>query len=153
MGNATLRIVGGIIGCMIAFVMFPMVLTGADEIQIDDQTDVLSSTTAGVTTDDVTLTEPLYDDDVTNVTSITSDNGSDAPTADSYATATRVLTVGGLEATGTRSLTILYEADATDGYTGLGSMVKFGPLIIFMGIILAAVGSLWSGVQSMRSRY
>lgn len=150
MGNVTLRIVGGIIGVMVAFVMFPMVLTGAEEIQIDAQTDVLYSATAGSTTDDVILTEALFDDDVTNVNTITSSNGTDTATADSYINATRALTVGGLEATGTRNLTIQYDADATDGYTGLGSMVSFGPLIIFMAILLAGVGSLWSGVQSIR---
>ena len=149
-----MRIVGGLIGCMIAFVMFPMVLDGADDIKSDDQTDTFASCSTGVgeTTYDVVLTKDLLDDVVTNVTSITSTlSGTDSPTAQTYVASTDTLTVAGLAASGTRTLTVNYEADALSGYTGLDSMVNFGPLIIFMGIIVASVASLWSGVQSYRS--
>jgi len=150
MGGATMRIVGGLIGCMIAFVMFPMVLDGADDIKTDAQTDVLYSSTSGSTTDDVVLTEDLYEDSVNSVSSITSTNGSDTPTAQTYTSATDTLTVAGLAATGTRNLTIAYSADPLSGYTGLSSMVNFGPLIIFLGIIVASVSALWSGVNDFR---
>jgi len=143
-------VVMGIIAIMIGINMFPMVLDASDDIQVD-QTTVTNNSTTGVgeTTEDVAFADPLFEDDTVNVTSVASDNGSDTPVASSYSSVTDTLTVSGLQASGTRVLTIVYDADALSEYTGLSPMVKFGPFLIFFGLIAAALGCMWQGARSM----
>lgn len=143
-GGGIMAIVMAVIGIMIAFIMFPTVMDSANDAATDPQTDALTSTTGvGETTDTVTLTQPLYDDSVTNITSITSTNGADTPAASTYASATRILTVSGLAASGTRTFTILYAADATSNYMGLKEMIQISPMMILILIIFAILGGMW----------
>ncbi|MDD5095169.1 MAG: hypothetical protein PHV74_12460 [Dehalococcoidia bacterium] len=135
---------------MIAFVMFPMVLSAAHDIQIDDTTDSFAGVTTdvAVTTANVVLTGDLWNDDNGHITSITSSLETDVPVAGTYVAATHTLSVSGLTASETRTLTVLYEADALGDYTGLGSMVGIAPMIIFIGLLFAGGLSVFTGVRS-----
>lgn len=133
-----------IIAVMIGIMMFPSLIDSTDSIQYDSITQAANSATGvGETTEDVVLTDPLFEDNTANVTTITSDNGADSPVASSYTSSTDTLTVGGLAASATRVLSITFEADQLSGYTGLSDMVGIGPFIIFAALIIAGFASLY----------
>ena len=137
-----------IIAVMIAIMMMPMLLSSLDDVQTDTATETEYSTTGvGETTEDVAFADPLYEDDTANVSSITSDNGSDTPAANSYASTTDTLTVSGLAASGTRNLTIIYTSDALSEYTGLSDMVKMTGFIIFAALIIAAFAGIYHSAK------
>ena len=143
----------GIIAIAIAFIIFPIVLDAAGSVLSHSndvkQTDEVTTAVA-VTTADVVLEHELYEADVLNVVSITSTLGTDVPTADSYVEATKTLTVSGLTADTTRNLTITYETESMGVFTGLGSIVKVAPLIIFIGLLAGGGFGLFRGVTAMR---
>ena len=112
----------GLLGLFILIILFELPLNAVHNIQTDAYTQAEASvstsyvdifeavaTGAGVTTADVVLTEALWDDDVANVVSITSTHVPDTPTADSYVSGTKTLTVGGLIEAQTRTLTVTYK--------------------------------------------
>ena len=133
MKASMLYMVLGIISIAISFVVFPIVLDASSTVLGHEGqiVDVHENVTTGAaeTTADVVLRYALLDGLVANVVSITSSEGTDTPTADSYVEASRTLTVGGLTADTTRTLTITYKTDIS-AYTGLGSIVKVAPLIV-----------------------
>jgi len=153
--KSMLSTVMGIIAIAIAFVIFPIVLdsTGTILSHTGDTMEADSATTDGVaTTADIVLTYDLYEAAVGNVESVTSSDGADTPTADSYVEATKTLTVGGLAVSTTRTLTTTYEAESMDVYTGLGSIAKVAPLMVFIGLIAGGGFGLYSGVKGMRGK-
>ena len=147
-----LGVIAGIIMIMIAFVVFPMVMTGAHEVLTDDETESFEnvSTGTGETTATVTLSKSLYDNSTSSVTSITSDNANDDPTADSYNSSNKQLTVGGLAESATRTLTVAYESEATEGYTGLKSLVKIRPTLIFVMLLFSGGGLVYFSIRPLR---
>jgi len=164
--KSMLSMVLGIIAIAIAFVVFPIVLdsTGTilshtgDTMEADSATtgvpnyteDDSATTGVGELTADIVLTYDLYEAAVGNVESITSTEAGDTPTANSYVEATKTLTVGGLIASATRTLTTTYETESMDVYTGLGSIAKVAPLMVFIGLIAGGGFGLYSGVKGMR---
>lgn len=85
-------------------------------------------TAANVTTANVTLTYDLYQAAVPEVSSITSTEGADAPSATSYTEVTKVLLVSGLDDDNTRTLTVNYYAETDDNV-----MRVLGP---FLGVLI-----------------
>ncbi len=71
------------------------------------------TTGAGETSADVTLTEALYDDNTTYVISATSSQGTDVPAIGAYNAATQELTITGLSASLTRTLSVSYYYEST----------------------------------------
>jgi hypothetical protein len=131
-----------IVGIAVSVLFFPMVLSSMDSIQF------ASNTGTGETTADVVLSTALYNDDNGHVTSITSTVGTDVPVAGTYVAATKTLTVTGLTASESRTLTVIYDSDNLSDYTGLGTIVSLSPLIIWL-VILGALGiGLYSNVKS-----
>lgn len=147
------NMVGGvvlvIIAVMIGIMLFPSLMSSTDDIQYEDTTQTAySSTGVGETTDDVVLTDPLFEGDTANVSDITSDNAGDTPAASSYTDSTDTLTVSGLAASGTRNLTIDFEADSLSGYTGMSDFVKLTPFVILGGLVLAGFFALYRGATT-----
>lgn len=147
--RSILLMIGGIITIAIAFVIFPVILEGTHDIRVDDATGQFAgvATGVGVTTATVTLTDPLYDADTYWVSNIGSTEGTDTPTASSYASATQNLTVGGLAENKTRTLTVAYSADALTNYSGVSPLVTVAPLIIFVGLLFGGGSLLYFGVR------
>ncbi len=143
----------GIIAIAIAFIIFPIVLdaTGAlladssSVLQVEEVTTAVASTEA-----DVVLDYDLYEADVANVVSITSTLGTDVPVAASYVEATKTLTVSGLTVDTTRNLAITYLTESMGIYTGLGSIAKVAPLMVFIGLLAGGGFGLFKGVTAMR---
>lgn len=125
-----------IIVIAIAAIMFPLILDGSDEILRESQTDISTNIVAAAGSGTVPLSQPLYDGDVTFVTSVASSSGTDTPVASTWSS--DVLTVTGLTwaAPATRTLTTTYQYDQTDDYTGLSEIVEVAPMMIWIGIIM-----------------
>ena len=143
----------GIIAIAIAFIIFPIVLDATSSLlahssevmQTDEVTTALAETTA-----EVVLEHELYEADVLNVVSITSTLGTDVPVADSYVEATKTLTVGGLTVDSIRNLATTCETESMGVYTGLGSIAKVAPLMVFIGLLAGGGFGLFKGVTAMR---
>ena len=153
MGKNILPMVMGIIAIAIAFVIFPIVLDATSDLlgHTGDVLDTFEVTTgAAVTTADVVLTYDLYEGDVSNVKSITSTEPTDVPVANTYTVATRSLNITGLTAEKTRTLSVTYLTVSTNVYTGLGSIVKVAPLIVFVGLLASGGFAMYKGITGMR---
>jgi len=149
MGSNVMKIVIGIVGLTISFLVFPIVMSSAHTIHTDEEVATYTKATgAGETTVECLLTRSLYDSDTNNVVSIANTwAGTETAVASSYVSATKALTVGGLVASGTRTLTITYEYDATTNWTGLGDMIDLSPFILFMAILLSGISLVWGAVK------
>lgn len=147
--RSILLMIGGIVTVAIAFVIFPIILDASHDIRVDDATDQFVNITTGVaeTTANVTLTYPLYEDNSYWVGTITSTEVTDVPAAGTYVAATQNLTVTGLAASKTRTLTVPYSADALTNYSGVSPMVTVAPLIIFVGILFGGGSLFYFGIR------
>ncbi len=92
-------------------------------------------TPAGVTTANVTLTEDLFEDDVTEVISITSNVTGENPVATAYTPASNKLLVSALDADTTRTLAVYYYAETAS--TVMQAIGPFLGILIFGGLLLA----------------
>lgn len=139
-----------IVGLVITIMMFPMALSAMHDIQTDSQTEVEAAVTTGVgvTTANVVLTYDIFNENLANVTSITSDELTDVPVAGTWVAATNTLTVTGLAADDSRTLTITYNYDGLTDYTGLGTVVGISPILLWL-VIMGALGfGLYSNVKT-----
>lgn len=106
------------------------------DFRTDELEQTFSVTTgSGETTANVTLSNSLWQDDVAHAEA-TSNNTSDAPSAQSYNTTSRQLLVGGLVADTTHTLTVTYNSQGLGEYTGAEEGVRHLPMVIILGLIL-----------------
>lgn len=112
------------------------------DFRTDQKDDTFTITTgAGVTTANVTLAKPLYDDD-TQTISFTS-NVTETPAVSSYTTSTRQLLVSGLEPSDTRALVVTYDVDAIAGEgTAINTLLDRVPALYLLIIISFPVAGL-----------
>lgn len=93
-----------------------------------------TTTAAGVTSANITLAKPVFQDDIIYVT--TSSNVTlDVPSPQSYVTATRVVLVGGLQASTTRMLTVVYKTPKLGIYATADTTVSFFPALLIVLMI------------------
>ena len=153
MRTGILSMVMGIIAIAIAFVVFPIVMDATQDLLTHEgstwEEDVVV-TGGSETSGPVVLTYALLDDDEANVTSITSTLVTDVPVADSYVAGTKTLTVTGLTAASTRTLTTTYTTQSQNVFTGFGSIAKVAPLIVFVGLLFTGGFSMYKGISGMR---
>jgi len=144
----------GIVMLAMAFMMFPIVLDGANDILTDDSTVTASITTGvGELEGDVVFTIPLYNNSTANIDTVTSSDVGDTPVAGTYTAATDTLNVTGLIASTTRDITVTYTGEATANFTGLDSLVSIGPTLIFVFLLFGGIGlSGYSGYSAVRKR-
>lgn len=144
--NKALGIVMVVVAVAISFVVFPIVLDSSEDLRTDNQADTFAAVATGVgeVAADVVLTVDLWQDTAAYVVSVTSDNVADTPVAGTYTAATNTLNVTGLAASDTRELIVTYQIAALDDYTGLDAIVAVAPLLLFIGILGAIIGGLWS---------
>jgi len=130
-----------LIAAGILILLLPAMLLGVDQFRLADQVDPFAvDTGGGETSVDVTLSQELYGDETRNA-SITSNVTADAPIASSYVSATRVLTVTGLQASTAHYLTVTYKIDRLDDYWGAGAGAKVIPVLLILGILCIVGGA------------
>ena len=154
MPQGTWKMIIGIVGIAISLIIFPIILTGAEEIVTAPSTDISQVTTGvGVTSGTMTLTNDPWNNSVNNITSVTSSTTSDTnPAASSYNSSTNILTVTGLAASTTRTLTAGYNYSDISSYTGLESVVEIAPLMLFTALFIGGGLMSYSGYRAMRRR-
>ena len=133
---------GIFIGAVIIILMLPFTFTGIDEARQATYAQTVPS--IGAETDvDVVLLKPLYNDDLVNVITITSDNSEDVPAVNSYTTGSKMLNIIGLSGSDTRNLIVTYGyarlAGAQD--TFMGNL----PLFLIIGLVIMVALGLWQG--------
>jgi len=145
----TMGVAMGLLGVVILMMFFPLVMTATNDLQTDTQADTFAAVTTGVgeTDADVVLTMDLFNDTVTHIVSITSNNSNDTPVAGTYTAATNTLNITGLHASDTRTLVVTYDIDALTDYTGMGSIVGITPLLIWIGIMAIVLAGTWFTIK------
>jgi hypothetical protein len=141
-------------GAMLIILMFPVLLTSIQDARTDEYTQnfVGVSTAANVTAANVTLAIDVWEDTVSSVSSINSSTGTESPTADAYNSATRLLTIGGLDANSSRNMTVLYLHQAstvsdlqTTEY--LFTVVIWFAVLVVLGLLVAALFHAFQGAR------
>lgn len=106
-----------------------------------------TDTGVGVTTANVILGKPVYDND-TETIDILSDLATDVPTYSSYNTTSRQLGISVLTANATRILTVSYDIDALEGSDAINTVMDIIPFIWMLVIIafpMAALFAIFTG--------
>ena len=144
----------GIIAIAVLMMMFPFVMSATHDLQTDDITDTFADVTTGVgiTEADVVLTYDTFHSTIADVGTIVSSLGTDVPVAGTYVAATKTLTITGLTESETRDFTAVpYENDALEDYTGMGALVAFTPLLIWLSILAAVLGGMYVSFKGRQS--
>jgi hypothetical protein len=140
-----MKVVFTIIGVIMVLLMFGLLLGGITQAKTDERTDSFGAvvTGGGVTTANVVLIADLYQNSNLNVTSVTSDLGTDVPIVGTYTANTHTLQVNGLTASQTRTLTVIYQYDVLTGDKAVvGTFLDFLPLLIIIAIVVIVIAAL-----------
>lgn len=132
------RAIGGILVVLLILLTAASAQEGTDDARTADQTQPFAGVTTGggVTTANVTLAIPSAYDDV-RAMSVSSNNASDVPAPTAYNATTQVVTVGGLAASDTRTLTVAYKIAAMNG-TGAGAFALVTPTLLLVAAVAFA---------------
>ena len=137
----TMKIVLTLFGVMFILMMFGGMLSAIHAFRGSDFTEPHIVVTAdGQTSVTITLASDVMDGDNTNII-VTSSNQLDAPVPFAYDTANRQVTIDGLNANDTRTLTITYPISQLDGFTD--EAAKLIPAYIILAAICAVAGSCY----------
>ncbi len=131
-------------GATLIILLMVSTLSGITEFRSDSSTAYYDNTTvAGQTSANVTLVLGVLDDELGNVTSISSNITTDAPLSYLYTAATKYLLVTGLDDDNTRRLTVIYRYPALSNYTGVDLVAKWWPLFLVFGVIGVVVAAIF----------
>ncbi len=123
-------------------------VAGVTSFRASTQTANFAVTTgAGETSANVTLPLAVLDDSLVNITSVTSNNTADAPTATALVAASKLVNVGALNAADSRRLTVIYWSPKLDAYLGVDLVAKWWLLFIAVGIIAVIIGAIVNGLR------
>ena len=140
-----MKAVTALIGCGIVLLMFGGFMAAIHNFRGKDFTEPhIIATGAGVTTATITLASDVMDGDNTNI-KISSTNMLDAPVPYSYNDNNHQLTVNGLNAADTRTLTITYPVLQLDGFTDTAA--RFFPAYLILACISILGGAVYSAFK------
>lgn len=147
MRTVVLSIFGLVIGIfLIANVMSDTV----NEIVTDSYSENFDVTTGvGETSTTETLAYAHYYEDLTDL-SATSTDEDDDPAIMDYDEDAYEVTVGGLQASESRILTITYVREAHQEFTGFSAFVRLLPFLAVIGLVVASLWGLFSHFASSR---
>jgi hypothetical protein len=113
------------------------------------------TTAVGITTTNVTLLMPVYDNDSSTIT-ILSDISTDNATVNSYNSTTRVLSITNLAANDTRDLTVSYDVGSLSDNSAFDTFLNQLPwiwMLVLFAFPLISLIALWGGsVRGMFNR-
>lgn len=147
MRTVFLSIVGLVIGLILIINLLPDTVTEAVTDSYSENFNV--TTGAGETSTTEELSYAHYYEDLTDL-SATSTNENDTPTVMSYDEDTYEVTVGGLEASASRILTISYVREAHQEFSGFAGFVRLLPFLAVIGLVVASLWGLFSHFSSSR---
>lgn len=135
------------IGAVIIILLMPAVLLSVNDFLMDEyEASYIVTTGANATSTDITLTQELYDDQTYNAV-VTSNITADAPVPSSYVSSTQVLTVTGLDADNSRTLTVTYQIDALELFFASGVTARAWMLLLALGVIGIIVAAVYNAVR------
>lgn len=147
-----MKAVFAIVGVVVVLILLGTVMVGIKKAQTTERTDSFATVTTGGGdfTAPVVLVADLFDHDILNVTSISSDNVADAPLPYTYTPGTKTLVVRGLAASDTRNITVTYDYGSMTGqFSSASTFLKLIPLFIGIALLLIVVGV---GVAAIKGR-
>ena len=126
-----------VIFVILGFMLFPNLTSSIQTAQSNAYTETYSgvATGANITTANITLSLPLYGNDITGISVLTSDNTQDHPSTQLYTAATQNITVKSLLANSSRNITVKYLTEDNSEYVGLSSTFKIVPILVLLGIL------------------
>ena len=121
---------------------FLPITDGITAVKTDTKIDRLPSVTgAGETTDNLTLTNEVYNDDTSDLT-LDSSDGDDTPTLTAYAPGNHTIAISGLSANTTRTITVTYDIAALTIWSGVDTLLGYFPMIWYILAIVMAPAAL-----------
>lgn len=135
-----------VFGATLLIIALPFLFDAFDNAQTDEAEQSFSgvSTGAGVYSANVTLGQELYRDDHQQVSSISSNETLDSPTASAYNSVSRVLTVSGLAESESRTLTVSFLIDSTTLPTGFGTFFTLFRWFLIFTILGMMAGAIYA---------
>lgn len=140
MQKVLLTIVCLVLGIILAANMLPDVVTDTVTDPYSENYEV--DTGAGETSTTEELSYQHYYEDLTEL-AVESTNDNDDPLVLSYDEDTYDVTVGGLEASASRILTINYLREGYQQYTGFSTFIRLLPFLVILGLVVAAIYGLF----------
>lgn len=127
---------------------FVPISEGIEGFRTDTKVDELPSVTAvAETTDNLTLSHSIYNDDPTGLTLLSTD-ADDTPALNSYQASTHSIIVSGLADNTTRTITVTYTISAMTLWSGVDTLMDYTPLVWYLSVVSFIVISLlaiWRG--------
>lgn len=114
-----------VFGAILLIIATPFIFAAIDDAITQEYTQSIAgvSTSAGVYSANATLGRGVYSDDARSVLDISSNVTSDTPSAATYNSVSRVLTVSGLAQSQTRTLTVEFMIDSTTLPAGVATFL------------------------------
>jgi hypothetical protein len=140
-----------IIGIVIVLAMFGFIQSSVHSVQAPDYTQTFNAVaTASTTNATVILNKDLFEGDVGNVTSVTSDNELDTPAAEGYTVLTKSLVITGLNESDTRQLVVVYGEDQLATWSYMPTLASALPFIIVIGAVGLLGYGAYKGIMGRR---
>lgn len=134
-----------LIGACVIVLLLSAVVTGVQDFRSTSYTEAHGAqvTNAATTSANITLTQDLFMDRTSEVTSVSSGLGTDVPLVYSYTAASNILVVSGLTADATRTLTVVYKIGNLTDYWGVDLASRTILTFLVLGIIGLVAGAVY----------
>lgn len=126
---------------------YPVIVSLNDFRSRDYAEPHIVTTGGGITTADVVLVNELFSNATANAVVVSTD-ADDAPYPTAYVPATNTLSIAGLAAATTRTLTVTYRIAALSDYPGADLSARFWPALLVLGIIGLIGGAIYNATRN-----
>lgn len=147
-----MRIFQGFLIVLVCVILFMLPLTSAIYyFRTDVYEDIYNyETGGGVTTANVVLTYPIYNND-TNTIVMYSDLFSDVPLYSAYNTTTRLLDITGMTAASNRTLRVNYDINALVSNPAISILMDWTPYIWYLMLITLPMAAIYAIIKYRRA--
>lgn len=123
---------------VLLIVCLPILIDGLHDCRTEQYTQNFAEISTGAyTSANVSLSQTLYGDDISSVSSVSSNISGDSPSANTYNPVSKILNVGGLISDSERTLSVTYEISDQDLdiFTGLSALLIMAGLFLLVVIL------------------
>jgi len=135
-----------IIGAIIIILLMGATLAAINSFRMAEYEEPHNVITASANTADIVLSQAVFNDATYNIV-VASNLTADAPVPSSYASATKTLTVSGLQEDATRRLTVTYKYDGLEDYYAAGLAARIWPILLGLGVIGLITGAVYNAMK------
>ena len=142
-----MRSVAILLGVVVIMLLSPAIIDSVADFRTDEYTAQYDMTTSVNETDtDITLTEAVFGNATANI-EVSSNVTADAPVASAYVSATKIVTISGLEDDTSHRLTLIYPVTGLGDYIGAGVGAGALPLLLILGLFGLIAAAVYSGTR------